>query len=192
MFSRLTNDDCKTVKANHLNINKATDSFNQSILRAAFETIPRGAQKNYRPYWTEELQKLEYRVFRTREKVKNNPMLQNNIAHVACTSKYWKAYIQATKTRWRDKTEKLNLDRDGNKLWKMTRAMNDEETRSSPVMIQRDKETVTRKRAANCFTVMSKSATSRYQITGSSKCIMKSRTTKLIKIYLNTWTAHLT
>ena len=156
MFSRLTNEYCKTVKADHFNINKATDSFNQSILRAASETIPRGARKNYRPYWTEELHGLEDEVARTREKVENNTTPQNNIAHKACTAKYRKAYRQAARTSWRDPPpptppEKLNLDRDGNKLWKLTKAMNDEDTKSSPVMIQRDQETVTGKSAANCF-----------------------------------------
>ena len=43
------------------------------------------------------------------------------------------------------------MDRDGNKLWKLTKAMNDVETRSSPVMIQIDQETVTGKSTANCF-----------------------------------------
>ena len=50
------------------------------------------------------------------------------------------------------------MDRDGDKLWKLTKAMNDEETRSSPVMIQRDQETVTGERAAIWF--VSRSATS--------------------------------
>ena len=40
MFSRLTNEYCKTVKADHFNVNKAIDSLNQSILGAASETIP--------------------------------------------------------------------------------------------------------------------------------------------------------
>ena len=152
MFSRLTNEHCKTVKADHFSINKATDSFNQSILRAASETIPRGVRKNYRPYWTEELQGLEDEVARIREKVENNPTPQNNIAHKVCTAKYRKAYIQAARTSWGEKkTEKFNLDRDGNKLWKLTKAMIDEDTKSSPVMIQRDQETLTGKSAANCF-----------------------------------------
>ena len=43
------------------------------------------------------------------------------------------------------------MDRDDNKLWKLTKVMNDEDTKSSPVMIQRDQETVTGKSAANCF-----------------------------------------
>ena len=58
-LSRLTNEYCKTVKVDHFNINRPTDSFIQSILRAASETIPCGARKNYRPNWTEELQGLE-------------------------------------------------------------------------------------------------------------------------------------
>ena len=58
---------------------------------------------------------------RTREQAENNPMPQNNIAHKPCTAKYSKAYIQSTRTSWRGgKPEKLNLDRDVNKLWKLT------------------------------------------------------------------------
>ena len=109
MFSRLTNEYCKTVKADHFNINKATDSFNQSTLRAASETIPRGARNNYKPYWTEDLQGLEDEVARTREKVENNPTPQNNIAHKACTAKYRKAYLQAARTSWREKNRKAEL-----------------------------------------------------------------------------------
>ena len=109
MFSRFTNEYCKTVKADHFNINKAADSFNQSILRAASETIPHGARKNYRPYWTEELQGLEDEVARTREKVENNPTPQNNIAHKACTAKYRKAYIKAARASWREKNRKAEL-----------------------------------------------------------------------------------
>ena len=48
--------------------------------------------------------------------MENNPTLENNIALKAYTTKYRKAYIQAARTSWKEKTEKLNLDRDGNKL----------------------------------------------------------------------------
>ena len=33
--------------------------FNSWILQAAQETIPRGARRNYRPYWSQELQDLQ-------------------------------------------------------------------------------------------------------------------------------------
>ena len=142
MFPRLTNEYCRTVKADHFDINKATDSFNQSILRAASETIPREAWKNYRPYWTEELQGLEDEVARTREilisikypyslhcqtpsslhtRFKNKLERKNKQ-----TNKQQQQQQQTTKT----KTEKLNLDRDGKTLWKLTKVTNKEETES--------------------------------------------------------------
>ncbi|KAL8621712.1 hypothetical protein ACOMHN_061847 [Nucella lapillus] len=97
----------------------------------------------------EKLQELEDEVTRTRE-VENNPT-QENISFKACTAKYRKASIQAARTSWMEKTEKLNLDKDGNKLWKLTKAMNNEETRSAPVTLQKDQEMVTGREAANCF-----------------------------------------
>uniref|UniRef100_A0A0B7BRY3 Uncharacterized protein n=1 Tax=Arion vulgaris TaxID=1028688 RepID=A0A0B7BRY3_9EUPU len=33
--------------------------LSQAILKAAPENIPRGARKDYKPYWTAEVQKLE-------------------------------------------------------------------------------------------------------------------------------------
>ena len=43
--SRITNEYYKAIKADHFNINKTTDSFNQSILRAASEIIPSGPDR---------------------------------------------------------------------------------------------------------------------------------------------------
>nr|KAG5704148.1 hypothetical protein BaRGS_009678 [Batillaria attramentaria] len=151
MFSQLSDVYCKSVKADDLNINKACGNFTQAILKAASETIPRGARKNYRPYWTEELQQLEDEVTKTREKVESHPTQENNITLKACTAKYRKAYIQAARASWREKTEKLNLDKDGNKLWRLTKAMNNEDTRAAPVMVEKDQEMVTGRRAANLF-----------------------------------------
>ena len=88
---------------------------------------------------------------RNEKEVKKDPTPQNNIALKACTAKYRKAYTQAARTSWKEKTEKLNLDRDGNNLWKLPKALNDEDTRSGPVMIEQDQEIVTGKKAANVF-----------------------------------------
>jgi ribonuclease HI len=151
MFANLSDEYCKGLKADDYNVNRVIRNFNQAVLKAASETIPRGARKNYRPYWTEELQELEDEVSRTRDEVEKDPTPENNIALKACTAKYKKAYTQAARTSWRNKTEQLNLDKDGNKLWKLTKAMNDEETRSAPVMIEKDQEIVTGQTAANCF-----------------------------------------
>ena len=150
-FVELT--DCQTegVNTNGWNVNKMTAHFNQSILDAAKSTIPRGARKNYKPYWSEELQDLEDEVSRTREEVENNPTVENNVSHKASSAKYKKTYIQAARKSWREKTESLNLDKDGNKLWKLAKAMNNEDTRSAPICIQQGEERMTGKEAANCL-----------------------------------------
>ena len=49
-------------------------------------------------------------------------------------------------------TEILRWDKDGNKLWKLTKALNNEDTRSAPVTIKKDREIVTGRKAANVFT----------------------------------------
>ena len=138
MFSRLTIEYWKTVKADHFNINKATDGFNQSILRAASETIPRDARKNYRPYWTEELQGLEDEVTWTREKVENNPTPQYNIVHKAHTDKIYKANIQAARTSWIQTNRKVEfgqrwqqtLETDQGHEWQGDKIITCHETRS--------------------------------------------------------------
>lgn len=151
MFTSLTDLYTRGLKTDDLNINRVTRNFNQAILKAASETIPRGARKNYRPYWTEELQELEDEVSISRQKVEENPSVDNNIALKAATAKYRRAYHQAARSSWREKTEKLNLDRDGNKLWKLTKAINDENTRAAPITISQDQELLTGRKAANLF-----------------------------------------
>ena len=56
-------------------------------------------------------------------------------------------------------TEKLNLDKDGNKLWKLVKALNNENTTRSAVTLQHNGNLLTEKQAANHFTdVYEKSA----------------------------------
>ena len=83
--------------------------------------------------------------------MENNATVENNISHKASCAKYKKTYIQAARKSWREKTESLNLDKDGNKLWKLAKAMNNENTRSAPICIQQCEERMTGKKAANCF-----------------------------------------
>ena len=89
--------------------------FNSAIHRAAIETIPRGARKNCRPYWTKELQDLEDQVNAARKKVENEPSEDNNINLKATTAKYRKAFIESARNNWQKKTKQLNFDRGGKK-----------------------------------------------------------------------------
>ena len=56
-----------------------TEAFDKAILKAATETIPRGARKKYRPHWNEELHQLEDQVNEAREKAEKEQSTENNI-----------------------------------------------------------------------------------------------------------------
>ena len=150
-FQRLTDELCRKLKTNHRNINHQVKRFNDCIIKAAEQSIPRGARKNYRPYWTKELQELEDDVEMARTEAELHPTVQNNIALKASAAKCKKTYIQAARTSWRQKTSELNMDREGKKLWNLVRAMNDEERQRTPIFIEKNQEMMSGWRAANCF-----------------------------------------
>jgi len=50
-----------------------------------------------------------------------------------------------------EKTESLNLDRDGNKLWKLAKALNDEKQKGHAPILENNQELLTGKKAANHF-----------------------------------------
>ena len=115
LFSQLTNRYSKMVKTNLYNMNQQIKNLNDCILKAAKETIPRGARKIYRPYLTAELQDMEDVVETARVEAEQLPTVQNNLHLKASEAKCKKAYIQAARSSWRQKTNELNMDRDGKK-----------------------------------------------------------------------------
>ena len=148
-FKRLTDKFSKSIKPADQNINRATTNFQKALLQAATESIPRGARKNYKPYWTEELQDLEDQVNSARQTVEETPNIENNIRLKALTAKYTSSYKQGARDSWIKKTESLNFDKEGQKLWKLTKALNDENTKAAPITLQKEQHMITGKDAAN-------------------------------------------
>jgi ribonuclease HI len=87
-----------------------------------------------------------------RREAENNPSLENNNNLQQAKAKFLKAKIQARRTSWREKTASLNLEKDGTKLWKLTKQMNDEagSERGTTTLIDGD-SLLTGKQAANKF-----------------------------------------
>ena len=150
-FTRLCEENCKKLKTRESNIYKPVKAFEKTLLDSATKTIPRGARKNYRPYWTEELEQLEEEVSKNRENVEKNPTVENNIAYKASEAKCKKTYIQEARRSWNEKTEKLNFDKDGTKLWNLTKALNNEQSYPTTISLEKDGKTITGKEVANCF-----------------------------------------
>ena len=78
-----------------------------------------------------------------------SPTVENNVALNAASARYRKSYNKAARNSWREKTENLNLDRDGNKLRKLTKAINDEDTRTKPIIIVENDNILGDREAAN-------------------------------------------
>ena len=64
-------------------------------------------------------------------------------------SKIQENFNQTTRDCWQKKTESLNLDRDGNKLWKLVKAMNNEGPSNKQITIKQGSNILTGKKAAN-------------------------------------------
>ncbi|GFR66183.1 hypothetical protein ElyMa_001963200 [Elysia marginata] len=61
------------------NTTRGAKAITEAIIKFAKEAIPRGARKNYRSYWTEELEELENEVNVARKEVKEHPSVVNNV-----------------------------------------------------------------------------------------------------------------
>ena len=148
-YNMLTDEYTAHINTRRKDTNSMVKDFNEAIKRAAAETIPRGARKEYKPYWTEELQDLENKVNKARTRAEEESTEENNIHLKATTASYRKAFTQAARSNWQKKTADLNLDKDGNKLWKLARAMNDEKTSRAPIVLEQDGNFLTGKKAAD-------------------------------------------
>jgi len=58
--------------------------------------------------------------------------------------------VEARKS-WAEKTKKLNFDKDGRKLWKLTKALSDENDSIGQILLQKSGQTYTGKQAADIF-----------------------------------------
>ena len=150
-FSINTDEAALKINNKQDHINKKMKNFNDAILGAAKSAIPRGARKNYKPYWTEELQKLEDELSSARENAENNPGIENNIALGEATVKYRTKQTEEARNSWVEKTESLNFDKDGRKLWRLTKALNDENAPLGQISLEKNGQIYTGKQAADIF-----------------------------------------
>nr|KAG5698284.1 hypothetical protein BaRGS_016986 [Batillaria attramentaria] len=78
-------------------INKNAKAFNQAVLKAAQAAIPRGRRKNYRPYWSPELNSLQKTVNEARDAMESSPTDKNVEAHNRARALFTKEKLQATR-----------------------------------------------------------------------------------------------
>ena len=101
-------------------INKVVSEFTRCILQAAKEAIPKGARKEYKPYLNNDLDKLHNELNTARDVAESEPTSENNTALKQVNAKFIRARNDARRKSWISKTADLNMEKDGNKLWRLT------------------------------------------------------------------------
>ncbi|GFR91032.1 RNA-directed DNA polymerase from mobile element jockey-like [Elysia marginata] len=137
------------ININTRQIDKANKVLTKAILSAAHECIPRGSRINYIPYWSEELQTLNEEVTEARDNVEKEPSVDNNIRLKAKTARFRRESNTAVRNSWHKKTAQLNLEKDGQKLWRLIRSLNGESNRLSPIALEEENRALTKRQAAN-------------------------------------------
>ena len=118
----------QAINARSHKVDRTARYITEAILTAAKKTIPRGARKNYRPFWTDELEKLEDEVNKVRKDAEENPNINNNIKLKETTARLRRETISTQRKGWQEKTASLNLEKDGSKLWNLVATLNGEKS----------------------------------------------------------------
>lgn len=125
---------------NEKDINKEVEEFGKCILQAARETVPRGARKQYQPYWSSELEQLHNDVEVCRKQAEAKPSQDHHNKYQHAKAKLQRAKLPSRRTSWQEKTESLNFERDTRKLWKLIKQLKVEGTgRNSKIALHNRK-----------------------------------------------------
>ena len=139
-------------------INKVIKEFTAGILRAMKECIPKGARKEYMPYWSDKLQNTHKALSDARKTAETNPSIENNIALKHASAKLNKTRNEARTKAWTKKTADLDMEKDDTKLWRLTRQLNDEGTRQSKITLLQGESMVYGKQTADILACTYKEA----------------------------------
>ena len=79
------------------------------------------------------------------------PSIENNTALKQANAKFIKTRNEARRSSWIKKTASLNMETDSNKLWRLTKQLNDKENRHAKITLLQDRKMVHGKQAPNIF-----------------------------------------
>ena len=150
VFAVRANELTKGIRVQGRNENHVIKEWNKCILQAAQETIPRGARRDYKPFWSNELKELEENMNEAREKAEKEPSQANTIQLQHAKAKFLKTKLEAKRRSWRQKTSELNMEKDQTALWRLTKCLNEEDSRGSTITLDEGGMLIG-KQAADCF-----------------------------------------
>lgn len=151
LFKREVDKRTSALVLTHHDISQNARNFNRAVLEAAHAAIPRGRRRNYKPYWTAELDTLHKALNQARDTMESSPTDDNVEAHNRAKASFTKEKLQATRQSWHDKTASLNMETDTQGLWKLAKRLNDDNPSRGKTVIEQNHQLKTEKAAANIF-----------------------------------------
>ena len=139
----------KAISLQILQPNSEDFNFNSAVLKAAKESIPRGRWHDYKPYWNNTSEKIHKELSEAREEMERNPTPQNVRGHSQLKVDLDKEKQTQTQASWKTKTASLNVERDSQKLWQLTKSLNGDNSERGRTTLQTTNGAVTGKAAAN-------------------------------------------
>ena len=103
---------------------------------------PKRARKDYKPYWNEDLNNIHNELTTSRNLADVAPSFENNTSLKQVNAKFIKTRKEARRSSWIKKTASLNMETDSNKLWPLTKQLNDEENRHAKITLLQDRKMV--------------------------------------------------
>ena len=149
LFALRANELTKDIRVQGRNENTVVKEWTKGIMQAAQETIPRGARRDYKPFWSNQLQELEDDLNEARNKAEKEPSQTNTILLQQAKAKFLKTKLEAKRRSWREKTSSLNM-RNDTALWKLTKSLNEEDSRGCTITLD-EGGILTGKQAADRF-----------------------------------------
>ena len=110
-FRELTDIYTKSITFSKHSVNKNAFNFNSAVLKTAKESIPRGRQHDYKPYWNNTFEKIHKELSEAREEMERNPTPQNVRRHSQLKVDLDKEKQTQTQASWKTKTASLNMER---------------------------------------------------------------------------------
>ena len=127
-------------------------------------------RKDYKPYWNEDLNNKHDELTTARNLADVAPSIENNTALKQSNAKFIKTRNEARRSSWMKKTASLNMETDSNKLWRLTKQLNDEENRHAKITLLQDRKMVHGKQAANIFADTNKKVIYQLSYTNKNMC----------------------
>ena len=126
----------------YTSVDNICDDVTKAILDAAAKSIPRGCRKEFKPFWTQEIQEAVDLRSSARKALEENSTEENKVNYNRQCAKVKLAVNTAKRQAWAKTTGELDLSQSGNKAWSLLNNLCGENRPQNPKPMITNNETI--------------------------------------------------